>query len=226
MMATSTTPITHIALTVLVADPDYQPREKLDASNLSRLEASDPTQWPPLIVSPRDDGRYTILDGFHRYAVARKLSIDGLDCSIKEGGDYPDSVEANLTHGLPLSRNDRKEYARWLHEQHPKLSPRELGRMCGLSHNTVRAALDSNGVQSEHQRKAAPNHAARLVKSLLDVRNDAANAWGIKSHGARVEAFKGAIAGQTDPKQAADQLADTCRAALEAAEAITRKAKK
>jgi len=58
MMATSTTPITHIALTVLVADPDYQPREKLDASNLSRLEASDPTQWPPLIVSPRDDGRY------------------------------------------------------------------------------------------------------------------------------------------------------------------------
>jgi len=43
MMATSTTPITHITLTALVADPDYQPREKLDADNLERLEASDPT---------------------------------------------------------------------------------------------------------------------------------------------------------------------------------------
>jgi len=61
------------------------------------------------------------------------------------------------------------------------------------------------------------------VKSLLDVRDDATNIWGVKTHAARVDAFKAAIAKQSNPTKAAEQLADTCHAALDAATAVKQK---
>lgn len=216
-----------LPLLALVCDDEYQPRTGgLDKDNLERLAASDPTHWPALLVSPLGAGRYVIIDGYHRYEVAQRLKLDTLDCQIADNAGYPEAAEANLRHGLPLSVQDRKDYARYVHEQEPRLSYRELGRRCGLSDKTVKAALRDDADNPQSGRKFAPNVAARLVRQLLDVRDDAANAWGIRTHGARVEAFGDALAKQDNPKKAAQRLADTCRAALEAAEGVARAARK
>lgn len=221
----ATTKQASVPLSMLRRDADYQPRGNgLDADNLERLLASDPDTWPPILVTPNGEG-YTVLDGAHRVEAATRLRLPALRCDVVQDGGYHDAVEANLRHGLPLSKEDRKEYARWLHEQEAHLSYRELGRRCGLDHKTVKAALESRGDVPHDGRKAAPNAAARLVKQLLDVRDAAANNWGVKTHSARVAAFREAIDRQENPRKAAQRLADTCRAALEAVEGVAHTAK-
>ncbi len=126
----------------LVPDEDYQPRSGgLDAAHVALLAASDPAEWPPLLVSPIGDGRYSIIDGFHRYEAARRLGLPVVLCRVQEDAGYSEAVEANLRHGLPLSLADRREYAGWLHERQPQLSQRDLARHTGLSQPTISRLL-------------------------------------------------------------------------------------
>jgi len=37
---------------------------------------------PPLIVRPKDDGRYEMLDGHHRKRILRRLNIDEWECDV------------------------------------------------------------------------------------------------------------------------------------------------
>jgi len=51
--------VTYLPLDLLVADDRLQPRVNgLDKGNVERLEASDPAEWPALVVAPLEDGRY------------------------------------------------------------------------------------------------------------------------------------------------------------------------
>lgn len=126
----------------LVLDTAYQPRARgLSPSHLKLLRESDPQTWEALLVAPNGDGAYTVLDGFHRTTVACELGLKQLPCIVQDGAGYPEAVAANISHGLPLSSDDRKEAARWWAEQEPHLSYREIGRRVGLSDKTVKRAL-------------------------------------------------------------------------------------
>jgi ParB-like chromosome segregation protein Spo0J len=134
-----------LALGQLQDDPtSYQPRGAgLDDEHLERLRASDTAHWPPLLVAPNETGSYDVIDGFHRLHVARDRQLPSLRCAVVEGAGYPEAFAANLAHGLPLTIQDRKDFAVWLHELEPTLSLRELARRSGLSDKTVKAALTS-----------------------------------------------------------------------------------
>ncbi len=126
----------------LVPDEDYQPRSGgLDVAHVALLAASDPATWPPLLVSPIGDGRYNIIDGFHRHAAAQRLGLDVLPCLVDEGAGYPEAAAANLRHGLPLSLADRKDYAVWLRKHEPHLSQRQIASRTTLSQPTISRLL-------------------------------------------------------------------------------------
>jgi ParB-like chromosome segregation protein Spo0J len=132
---------TLISLSQLRADEDYQPRlEGLRESHIRLLMASDPATWAPLLVAPSDEGTFTVIDGFHRLEAATRLGLTALSCVVDPRAGYPEAVAANLRHGLPLALADRKAFARWLADEEPGLSYRELGRRCGLNHETVKRA--------------------------------------------------------------------------------------
>lgn len=132
-----------IRLDRLRANEDYQPRETgIEERHVRLLEASEPSDWPPLLVTPNDLGGYDVVDGFHRLRAALRLGLECLPCVVDPLAGYPEGVEANLRHGLPLPVGDRKAYARWLHEQDPSLTYREIGRRTGLNHETVRRAIE------------------------------------------------------------------------------------
>lgn len=159
---------TYLPLDRLVADAGLQPRVNgLDRDNVERLEASDPAEWPALVVAPLEDGRYVIIDGYHRHEAARRLQLDALPCTVAADAGYPEAVAANLRHGLPLSVEDRKTYARWLHGQEPALSYRELGKRCGLSDKTVKAALQPAGADNPQPASRQSDPIERHIK-LLD----------------------------------------------------------
>ena len=117
---TATPQAQKILLHKLHADERYQPRiAGLDEKHIKLLLASDPDTWPPLLVTPNDVGGYDIIDGFHRFEAAHRLGLKELLCIVQAGAGYPEAFEANQRHGLPLSLEDRKDFARWLHEQSP-----------------------------------------------------------------------------------------------------------
>ncbi len=166
--------IVRLALSQLVADDSYQPRTAgLDRRHLELLGDSDPADWPPLLVAPYGDGTYVIIDGFHRQTVARRLGLSELACRVIEGAGYPEAFRANLAHGLPLSRQDRRDFAKWLHEAHPDWSLRQIARECGLSHETVRAALheddpgDVRNGQPVHGIRPPEDHFRAMVRYLV-----------------------------------------------------------
>lgn len=165
------TEIVTIPLSRIVADPQFQPRGGgLSASHLQLLMESDPATWPPLTVSPNDQKTFYLIDGFHRFEVAKRRKLEALPSIVQEGSGYPEAVFANVSHGLPLSRTDRKDAARWWKERDPTLSFREIGRRCGLSDKTAAAAI-REGERSAKPRPE-PDPVARFVSQIVRADDD------------------------------------------------------
>lgn len=159
---------TTLALTAIVADEDYQPRRALNERHVRQLMASDPESWPPVLVTPHDRG-YLLIDGFHRLEAAIRLRLETLVCTVLPDAGYPEAFAANMTHGLTLTTAERKDFARWLADQDPGLSYRELGRRSGLNHATVKRAL-TEGADPEPtgpRPRTAPDPIAKLVRTVV-----------------------------------------------------------
>jgi hypothetical protein len=159
-----------VPLARLRANEDYQPRvDGIDERHVRLLMATDPTTWPPLGVTPNDIGGFDVFDGFTRYEVGRRKGLAELLCVVVPGAGYPEAFAANLAHGLPLSLEDRKAYARWVREEEPGLSLREIGRRCGLHHETVRKALEGGEEPATggQNRQASPDPIPRLVGQVV-----------------------------------------------------------
>lgn len=112
----------------------------IDPNHIDELSESIDA-LPPILV--RDvDGRYEILDGHHRCEVHREAHGPTalVPCHVIECDDvqaYRLAVEANTTHGLPLTLGEKKNTAKHLLELSPDLSDREVAKVCGLSDKTV-----------------------------------------------------------------------------------------
>lgn len=76
---------------------------------------------------------------------------------------YQEAFKANRDHGLPLSVQDRKVFACWLHEQQPGWSLRKIGQECGLNHETVRRALQGEVSTDRHAVRTQPTPAECIV---------------------------------------------------------------
>lgn len=104
---------------------------------------------PPLLVTPHPDGRrYTVIDGAHRLEAFRRVGLQTVQVVVRDSADFWDAFIANQRHGFPLTVEDRKRAARWLHEHRPELSVREIARMVGLGASTVQDVLSGRRRES------------------------------------------------------------------------------
>lgn len=134
-----TTPMI-INLADLVADPSLQPRVAgLDAEHAHALQDVYES-CPPLVVVQRD-GRFILIDGFHRLAAAQNLGLATVPVTVvplpDDGDLHALTFALNAAHGSPLSLADRRAFAQRLLRQHSDWADREIGRRCGVSSNTV-----------------------------------------------------------------------------------------
>jgi hypothetical protein len=131
---------THLPLNDIVAAPELQPRVSgIDLQHVRKLEPVH-SHWPPLKIVNRN-GRYLLVDGFHRYAAAQKLGLEQVSVTVLEVSETEDlhalAFALNASHGSPLKLSDRRAFAGRLLRSHPDRSDREIGRQSGLVQPTV-----------------------------------------------------------------------------------------
>lgn len=130
--------IVDLRLDDLILDPTLNLRDRLDPETVERYQEN----WdrlPPVTVF-EVDGRWILADGFHRHAAAVTLGRRVISAEIRKGSfsealDY--AAGANLRHGLPMSRAERRRAVEVKLRLHHALSDRQLSEDLGVGRELI-----------------------------------------------------------------------------------------
>lgn len=117
-----------------------------DESHTRRL-AEVAAQLPPILVH-RTTMR--VIDGMHRLRVAMASGKQEIQVRFFDGDEdeaFLYAVRENVTHGLPLTLDDRRAAAQRIIIRSPRLSDRSIGRYTGLSDKTISALRERSSAQ-------------------------------------------------------------------------------
>ncbi|MFJ5310279.1 ParB/RepB/Spo0J family partition protein [Streptomyces sp. NPDC088350] len=107
-----------------------------DPEHVARLAEID-GPLPPILV--RRTGM-AVIDGMHRLLAAFARGQETIDVEFFDGSTedaFLRAVEANVAHGLPLTKADRRAAATRIIVSHPKMSDRAIARASGLGAKAV-----------------------------------------------------------------------------------------
>lgn len=122
----------------LILDPSLNLRDRLDQETVDRyVECWD--RMPPITVY-EVDGRWLVADGFHRHAAAVVLNRRVIPAEVRVGTmeDALDFVSgANLHHGLPLTRAERRRAVELKLRLHHERSDRHLAEELAVGRELI-----------------------------------------------------------------------------------------
>jgi len=106
----------------------------------TKVLAETAASLPPILVHRNS---MQVIDGNHRLQAAKSRNAETICVRFFDGSEeeaFVLAVEANNSHGLPLSLADRKSASRRIIAQYPQWSDRKIAEITGLAHKTVGAA--------------------------------------------------------------------------------------
>lgn len=124
--------------------PADSPRFGIDLEHVRRLAESE-ADFQPILVH-RETMR--VVDGMHRVHAMTLRKARTVAAQWFEGDEQAAfllAVESNVRHGLPLSREERKQAARRILRYRPEWSDRSIAKMSGLSAKSVAAIRQRSG---------------------------------------------------------------------------------
>lgn len=127
-----------VQVPVASLQPGDSPRLKGESKAHARLMV-DAADMPPIIVH---QPTMRVIDGMHRLAAATLRHQDTIPVRFFDGTAeeaFVIAVAANIDHGLPLSRKDRKAAVARILQMYPAWSDRMIASTVGLSNHTVAA---------------------------------------------------------------------------------------
>ncbi|MFJ3927486.1 transcriptional regulator [Streptomyces sp. NPDC090022] len=126
-----------VSLPIALLVPGESPRlDGQDTEHVTRLAELD-APLPPILVDRRT---MRVIDGMHRLLAACLRGQEVIEAELFDGTPeeaFLRAVEANVTHGLPLSQKDRRAAAARIIEAHPHMSDRAIARASGLGAKSV-----------------------------------------------------------------------------------------
>ena len=100
------------------------------------MEAGE--QFPPITVWERGS-QYWLIDGMHRLLAAKRLGIDTIKAEVVELENELEArilaIEKNMLHGIPLTREEKRELARLLYADGVEIE--KLKRLFRVSERTI-----------------------------------------------------------------------------------------
>ena len=122
----------------LVLDSTLNLRDRLDQETVERYDESW-DRMPPVTVF-EVEGRWLLADGFHRHASAVRRERRTIAAEV-HAGTFADALEfaatANLSHGLPLTRAERRRVVETKLRIHPDWSDRRLSDEMGIGREMI-----------------------------------------------------------------------------------------
>jgi hypothetical protein len=125
---------------------DLYPRIETSAVTVQKY-AEDLEVLPPIIVNQHNE----LIDGWHRWTAHRKNEVEEIEATVVETTSDADllekAIETNASHGLQLSREDKKKMATRLYRAFLDSSPTKeekaakkerLASILSVGENTVR----------------------------------------------------------------------------------------
>jgi ParB-like chromosome segregation protein Spo0J len=130
--------IRDLPLDELVLDPTLNLRDRLDQDTVDRYV--DSWQRMPPVTVFEVEGRWLLADGVHRHAAAVTLNRKSIKAEVREGTfehalDYV--TVANLHHGLPLTRAERRRAVEVRLRLHHDRSDRHLAEEMGIGRELI-----------------------------------------------------------------------------------------
>lgn len=114
------------------------PKVRKDRIDLDNVAALEPVieSCPPITVNHPS---LMIVDGHHRQAAAvrRRVGIRAVLVSLTPAEMFEQAVHANVTHGLALTKAERKSNVTKMVKDCPEWSDRRIAEACGVDHKTV-----------------------------------------------------------------------------------------
>ncbi len=138
-----------VTIPILSLRPGESPRLRgEDKRHVARLAETD-SPLPPILVDRRT---MRVIDGMHRLMAASMRGQDTIDVEFFDGDPeegFLRAVQANVTHGFPLSQADRRAAAIRIVASHPRLSDRTIAEITGLGARTVASIRRSSDAVPE-----------------------------------------------------------------------------
>jgi ParB-like chromosome segregation protein Spo0J len=133
--------------------PADSPRLAGEDEDHTRRLAETEAELPPILVHR---ATMRVIDGMHRLHAAmasgrREIRVRFFDGDENEA--FLHAVRENVTHGLPLSLEDRRAASRRIIAACPHLSDRAIARYTGLSDKTVSAIRERSSAESPQSSK-------------------------------------------------------------------------
>ena len=130
--------IQDVPLDSIVLDPGLNLRDRLDPETIERYGESI-GEFPPVAIFEVED-RLLLADGFHRHAAAAAQGRRTLRAEVRVS-TYDEALDhaagANLKHGLPLSRAERRRAVEIKLRLHHELSDRRLADELGTGRDLI-----------------------------------------------------------------------------------------
>ncbi|GGN28544.1 hypothetical protein GCM10011609_84750 [Lentzea pudingi] len=124
------------------------PRLNGEVEEHVRLLAKSEAILPPIVVH---QSTMRVIDGIHRLRAAALRGQSVITALMYDGDDrdaFVLSVQANVTHGLPLSLSDRTHAASLIIDSHPDWADRMIASVTGLAPGTIRSIRQRTGAMT------------------------------------------------------------------------------
>lgn len=159
-----------LAIDVLRIDADTQARVKISDETVeayTEVLESAGKEWPFGPVDVFHDGNeYYVADGFHRTLAAARVKRASIPCRIHKGTAKDAKIfgmTANDTHGLRMTREDKRACVLWLLEQ-GGMTQEEIAAKAGVGHRTVKRIVAEKKGPMAHSSSKTQGKASRGKK--------------------------------------------------------------
>ena len=136
-------------------DGETQARVKIDddvVADYAEIIQESSGDWPFPPVDVFCDGTdHFMADGFHRHLAAKRAGRESIPVTEHTGTAYDARVfgmTANDTHGLRMTRADKRACVEWLLDQPGKMTQKEIAEKAGVDPSTVKRIVAERNEQS------------------------------------------------------------------------------
>jgi hypothetical protein len=164
---------TLLKLAQIITTAGTQIRARIDGETVDQYAEAmqDAANKFPTVVVFHDGSQYILADGFHRVMAATRNGFLDIEADVRKGTKSDAlkfALSANTSHGLRRSNLDKRRSVELALAEWPKLSDRELARICAVSDHfvgdvrpvstAIRSQLPSTRTGADGKERRMPAH--------------------------------------------------------------------